>query len=331
MVGAVDAGRVVDEVGVDRGRRSRANSIRARWVSPRLPPSATTRQRSSVGVDADRVAGAVQGVGVGLGRGLDDRADAAVPEHVDRRAEDRADDLVGREHRRPRCRARRAPARAARCAWRCAARRRRPRRSRRGRSRPTRSRPARRAACARRTPLGRVGVGVDEDVAVVVGGDEADLVAQQHPVAEDVAGHVADADGGELVDGRVQVELAEVALERLPRAARGDPQRLVVVALRAARGERVAEPEAVAPGDAVGGVRERRRALVGRDDEVGVVVVEHAHALGVHDLALDEVVGEVEQAADEGHVAALDLGLQARPGPPGAGAGRSRPWRRRAR
>ena len=147
-------------------------------------------------------------------------------------------------------------------------------------------------------------------MAVVVGGDEADLVAQQHPVAEDVAGHVADADRGELVDGRVHLELAEVALERLPRAARRDPQRLVVIALRAARGERVAQPEAVAHRRRGWRCRERRRALVGRHHQVGVVVVEHAHALGVHDLALDEVVGEVEQAADEGDVAALDLGLQ---------------------
>ena len=42
-------------------------------------------------------------------------------------------------------------------------------------------------------PAVRVGVRVDEDVAVVVGGDEPDAVRQQHPVAEHVAGHVADA------------------------------------------------------------------------------------------------------------------------------------------
>ena len=48
----------------------------------------------------------------------------------------------------------------------------------------------------------------------------------------------------------------------------------MVVALRAARGERVAEPEAVLERDRVGGVRERRRALVGGDDEVRVVLVE---------------------------------------------------------
>ena len=40
-------------------------------------------------------------------------------------------------------------------------------------------------------------------------------------------------------------ELAEVPAHALPRAAGGDPERLVVVARRAARGERIAEPEAV--------------------------------------------------------------------------------------
>ena len=119
--------------------------------------------------------------------------------------------------------------------------------------------------------------------------------------------------------GDVDAELGEVALDRLPRAARGDPERLVVVAARAAGGERVAEPEAALLADAVGGVGERRGALVGGDDEVGVVVVEHAHAVGVDDLAVDEVVGQVEQAADVAHVLALDLGLAARRGRP-AGA-----------
>ncbi len=48
VVGAVDAGRIVDEVGVERARRSGLASMRASWVMPRLPPSASTRQRSSL-------------------------------------------------------------------------------------------------------------------------------------------------------------------------------------------------------------------------------------------------------------------------------------------
>ena len=41
-----------------------ANSTRPRWVNPRLPPSPTTRQRSSSRVDADRVVGLVADLGV---------------------------------------------------------------------------------------------------------------------------------------------------------------------------------------------------------------------------------------------------------------------------
>ena len=50
---------------------------------------------------------------------------------------------------------------------------------------------------------------------------------------------------GEVLGLAVDAELAEVPLHRLPGAAGGDAHRLVVVADRAAGGERVAEPEAV--------------------------------------------------------------------------------------
>jgi hypothetical protein len=46
VVGAVDAGGIVDGIGVDAAA-VRANSMRPSWVKPRLPPSPTTLQRSS--------------------------------------------------------------------------------------------------------------------------------------------------------------------------------------------------------------------------------------------------------------------------------------------
>ena len=144
-------------------------------------------------------------------------------------------------------------------------------------------------------------------MAVVVGGHEADPVGEQHPVAEHVAGHVADPDDRERVARGIDLELAQVALDRLPGAARRDPELLVVIAARAARGEGVTEPEAVLLGDRVGGVGERRGALVGGDDEVGVLLVEHAHVRRVLDLAVDEVVGDIEQRTDVGHVLAPHL------------------------
>src|SRR5690606_4064747 len=95
---------------------------------------------------------------------------------------------------------------------------------------------------------------------------------------------------------------------RLPRAPGGDAHLLVVVAGRAARGEGVVEPEAVGLGDAVGQVGEGRGALVGGDDQVGVVAVAAHDPPGRHDLTLDTVVGDVEHPADEGRVGRLALG-----------------------
>ena len=164
-------------------------------------------------------------------------------------------------------------------------------------------------------PLGErdrgVRVGIEEHVPVVEGRDEADVPGQQHPVAEHVAGHVADPDAGEVLGLAVDPALAEVALDGLPRAARGDAHRLVVVADRPAGGERVPEPEPALEADRVRDVGEARGALVRRDDEVGVVRVVAHHVGRRHDPTLDQVVGDVEERGDERAVAGHALGAKA--------------------
>jgi hypothetical protein len=133
---------------------------------------------------------------------------------------------------------------------------------------------------------------------------------QQHAVAEHVTGHVPDTGDGEVVALHVEAERPEVPPHRDPGATGGDSHRLVVVALGAAGGERVAEPEPVVVGDRVGDVGEPRGALVGGDDEIRVVAVVPDHARRRHDLTVDHVVGEIEQPADERAVAGSDLGLE---------------------
>ncbi len=103
---------------------------------------------------------------------------------------------------------------------------------------------------------------------------------RKQAVAEDVARHVADADAGEVLRLDVGPKLAEMPLDQLPRAARRDAHGLVVVTRRAARGEGVAQPEPVFLGDRVGDVGEGRGALVGGDDEIGIVAVVADHVLG---------------------------------------------------
>ena len=274
-----------------------AASMRPSWLAPRLPPSPTTLQRRSPAVDADGVVGAVADLGVGLGGGLDVGADAAVPQQVDRREEDRLHQVGGRHRLRARAQAEgrdhlRADGNGLG----------RPREDATaladellvvvgpGRPRQVEHPPA---LGIRR---GGVGVGVDEDVPVVEGRDEADVLGQEHAVAEDVAAHVPDADDRELLGLGVDAELAEVALDRLPGAAGGDAHALVVVAGRAAGREGVVEPEAVVARQAVGDVGELRRALVGGDDEVRVVLVVAHDPVRRDGLARHEVVGEVEQA-----------------------------------
>ena len=104
-----------------------------------------------------------------------------------------------------------------------------------------------------------------------------------------------------------------MAHHRLPRPACGDAHRLVVVARRPARCERVAEPESVVGRDAVREIGERRGALVGGDHQIAVVAVV-AHDIGRwHGLLAvgvrDQVVGQVEKATDQRAVTRDDLGL----------------------
>ena len=133
---------------------------------------------------------------------------------------------------------------------------------------------------------------------------------REHAVAEHVARHVPDADHGEVLVLDVLAELPEVAAHRLPGATRCDPHLLVVVADGAAGGESVAEPEAVLGREAVGDVRERRRALVRRHDEVRVVVVVARHVGRRDDLVSRDIVRDVEHAPDQGLVTGDDLLLE---------------------
>ena len=150
--------------------------------------------------------------------------------------------------------------------------------------------------------FGRVRVGIEEDMQVIEGADQADVLGQQHAVAEDVSRHVADADAGEIGGLGVDAEFAEMALDRFPGALGGDAHLLMVIADGATTGEGVAEPEAVIDGDPVGDVGEGRRALVGGDHQIGIVGVVADHVGGWGDFAGDEIVGNVEQAAYEGFV-----------------------------
>ena len=156
--------------------------------------------------------------------------------------------------------------------------------------------------------LGGVGCRVDEDVSVVESQHQPDMRREQHAIAKHVTRHVANAGHAELAGLCIQAKRAEVALHRLPGAARRDAHLLVVVTHRSAGGECVAEPEAVVSRNAVGDVREGRRALVGRHHQIGVVLVMAHQLRRWHDGTAHHVVGQVKQTAQEQAVAAYAFG-----------------------
>ena len=174
-----------------------AYSMRPRWVKPRLPPSPTTCSAARPRRRAPR-RWPCRRPRRGSPRRLHVRADAAVPEQVDRRAQDRLDELGRRqrlgldaEHRphlggeRDRLRRAREDAAARRDQLRVVVV---PRRARQL-EQPLRARA--KLAPGRGRGRGRRGGGRTPPTSFM-------CARQQHAVAEHVAGHVADADDGEV-------------------------------------------------------------------------------------------------------------------------------------
>ena len=142
--------------------------------------------------------------------------------------------------------------------------------------------------------------------------DQRERPRKQQPVAEHVAGHVADAHHRQWVCVHVDVDLAEMPAHRLPCTAGRDAHRLVVVAHRATRREGIAQPEPATNRDLVGDVAECRCSLVGRNHEVRVVAVETHDVARCDDLATDAIVSDVEQTLDERAITADHFSLHAR-------------------
>ena len=257
-------------------------------------------------VDAQRVVGAVADIGVAFGARLHVSADAAVPHEIDMRPQDRLDDLVGRGHPRQL----EQVLRLARQGETLGAAR------KHAAALGNRSLriilPGRPRQLEQALPFferaRRIGRGVDEDMLVIEGGDQPDMRGLQHAVAEDVARHVADAGDGKVLPLHVDSHFAKMALDAFPCAAGGDRHFLVVITRRAAGGEGIPQPEAVFRGECVGDIGERGGALVGGDDEVGIVAVVAHHERRPDDLVADDVVSDVEHAANEGSIAGDDLG-----------------------
>ena len=306
MVGAVDAGRIVDGVGIQTSTLQGVFDAR-RLRHAQVGALSDNAAAQLFAVDAQRVVGAITDLQVALMAGLHVGADAAEPEQFRLAGQDRVDQLVrrdlvlGQAEQRLHLRADRHRLGLAvedTAAFRDltlvvvvpgAARQ------------PE-------EALAFGKGFAGIRVRIDEDMQVIEGSDQLRLFRQQHAVAEDIARHVADTDRREGLALNVLAEFAEVPLDRLPGAPGRDAHGLVVVAGGTAGREGVVQPEPVVLAHAVGVVGEGCRALVGGHHQIGVVAVVAHDLLGRHDLARLGVVGDVQQTANEGFVGRHALG-----------------------
>jgi hypothetical protein len=255
VVGAVDPRHVVDGIVVEPPAREGVLDP-AFLGEAKVATLADHTAAKLSSIDPHAVIGLVTDLGVALRTCLDEGTDAAVPKEVDGRAQKRPDQLIRREslrfhverlahlcqQRNPLGRPGKDPAALGDGRWVVVA--------------PGRGRQIKQPA-----PLSearnRIGVGIQENMIVVERAHELDVRREQHPVAEHIARHVADADDREVIRLDGHSEIAEMAPDRFPRPASGDSHLLMVVAVRSARGERVSEPEAILGRDAVCEVRQR--------------------------------------------------------------------------
>src|SRR5262249_61155992 len=103
-------------------------------------------------------------------------------------------------------------------------------------------------------------------------------------------------------------QLAKMALDEFPSAARGDAHRLVVISRRTAGSKRVTKPEPVLLRDRIGEIGEGRSPLIGSDDQIGIIAVQASDLRRRHDTMPsrtvdDDIVGKIEQSSDQSFVA----------------------------
>jgi hypothetical protein len=264
VIGHIDAGRIVDRVGVDAPAAERvldASLLRETQVAALDHYFGAKLGRG----DSACVVGMVGNFGVGLSGRANVGADAAVVKEIDRRAQDAlnqrfAVECVGI-----------AAERGARLRTQLDSFLTAPEDAAAGADElgivvgPTRARQIVQPLALVEARSG-VGIGIDKNVAMVKGCDQLQVARAQQAVAEHVARHVADADHH---DWRAAIGVAphfpQVPSRGFPRATRRDRHLLVVVTVLAARCERVAEPESALDRDLIGNVGETRSSLVGRD------------------------------------------------------------------
>src|ERR1700733_1546040 len=108
---------------------------------------------------------------------------------------------------------------------------------------------------------------------MIEGRNQSCVFRQKHAIAENVAGHVTDADAGERFGLDVPAHLTEVALDGFPRALRRNSHPFVIVAMATAGRKSITEPETARFCDLVCNDGKGRGAFIGGYYEIWIVSI----------------------------------------------------------
>ena len=145
---------------------------------------------------------------------------------------------------------------------------------------------------------------------MIEGRQQMNMARQKHAIAKHIAGHITDADDAEVFLLHIYSQLTKMPPHRHPGPAGGDAHGLVVIAVRAAGGKAIPQPELVLGSNTVGDVRECSSALVRRHHQVTVVPVPPHHIRRRQQFTSSKVVGNIQHATDEGLIGFHPILLQ---------------------
>lgn len=115
--------------------------------------------------------------------------------------------------------------------------------------------------------------------------------------------HIAHADHANTLGLHIDTHFGEVALHGDPCTARGNAHRLMIIAVGAAAGEGIAQPEAALSEIALATSEKVAVPLSAATTKSGVLAIVHDHALGMRHRSADDIIGNGEQRADENAIA----------------------------
>ena len=149
---------------------------------------------------------------------------------------------------------------------------------------------------------------------MIESGFEPYVAGLKHSVAKNITTHITNTRHGEIGRLGVETDFSKMPFYRFPSTTGRDAHFFVVVTDRAARRKGIAKPKTVVGRHGIGDVGKCGGTFVGGDHEIRVIVIPADDPGWVFDVAVNQIVGDIEQTLDKGLITVNDFPLNLFPG-----------------